>query len=96
MTRYNLPVMYDNLERHEERTVREQYVREQQGRCHHCKMPLDEAAAIGVTSKSIMWRLFPQGFLDHPVHLHHDHGNGLTIGAVHAYCNAVLWQYYGV
>lgn len=31
----------------------------------------------------------------YPVHLHHDHKTGLTIGAVHAKCNAVLWQYYG-
>jgi hypothetical protein len=27
--------------------------------------------------------------------LHHCHQTGLTIGAVHAKCNAVLWQYHG-
>jgi len=45
--------------------------------------------------KRIDWDLFPPGFLKNPVHLHHNHDTGMTIGAVHAYCNAVLWQYYG-
>jgi hypothetical protein len=31
----------------------------------------------------------------HPVHLQHSHVTGLTEGAVHAFCNAVLWQYEG-
>ena len=30
----------------------------------------------------------------HPIHLHHDHDTDLTIGAVHAYCNAILWEYH--
>jgi hypothetical protein len=38
--------------------------------------------------------LFPELFLKYPVHLHHSHVTGLTIGAVHAYCNAVLWVYH--
>jgi hypothetical protein len=33
--------------------------------------------------------------LKSPIHLQHDHDTGLTEGAVHAYCNAVLWQYEG-
>lgn len=41
-------------------------------------------------------RLFPKGFFDHPVHLHHNHDTGLTIGAIHCYCNAISWQYHGV
>ena len=40
-------------------------------------------------------RLFPESFFKYPVHLHHSHDTGKTIGAVHAYCNAVLWEYYG-
>jgi hypothetical protein len=39
--------------------------------------------------------LFPPGFFNYPVHLHHSHNSGLTIGAVHSYCNAVLWHYHG-
>jgi hypothetical protein len=48
-----------------------------------------------VTSKPINWKLFPENFLMYPVHLQHDHNTNLTEGAVHAYCNAVLWQYEG-
>jgi len=29
------------------------------------------------------------------MHLHHNHETDMTEGAVHAYCNAVLWQYEG-
>ena len=39
--------------------------------------------------------LFPPNFFKWPVHLHHSHDTGMTIGAVHARCNAVLWQYHG-
>jgi hypothetical protein len=47
--------------------------------------------------KSINFSLFPGGigFLKYPIHLHHDHNTGMTIGAVHARCNAILWQYHG-
>ena len=48
-----------------------------------------------VASKSVNKKCFPPAFFDNPVHLHHNHSTGLTIGAVHCYCNAVLWQYYG-
>jgi hypothetical protein len=40
-------------------------------------------------------KLFPEGFFRWPIHLHHDHTSGMTIGAVHNTCNAVLWQYHG-
>ena len=39
--------------------------------------------------------LVPENFFKYPVHLHHSHYTGMTIGAVHANCNAVLWQYHG-
>jgi hypothetical protein len=39
--------------------------------------------------------LFPKSFFKYPVHLHHCHKTGLTLGAVHHYCNAYLWQYLG-
>lgn len=44
---------------------------------------------------TVNMKLFPPNFFKHPVHLHHDHQTGMTIGAVHNHCNAVLWQYYG-
>jgi hypothetical protein len=45
--------------------------------------------------KKINARLFPPNFFNWPVHLHHCHVTGLTIGAIHCHCNAVLWQYHG-
>ena len=89
---YNLPVAYDNLPRGERRLVREQYIEEQKGLCMFCKTDLNVEP---VMDKKIKWDLFPPGFLAHPVHLQHDHNTGLTEGAVHAYCNAVLWQFHG-
>lgn len=95
MTKYNLPVEYDNLEWWERKEVREQYKMEQRNLCAYCHGKLDEDPPEVVTKKRINWKLFPPNFLKHPVHLQHDHFTGLTEGAVHAYCNAVLWQYHG-
>ena len=41
------------------------------------------------------WDLFPPNFLKYKVHLQHNHSTGMTEGAVHALCNAVMWQYEG-
>lgn len=90
-----LPVYYDSIPRNERWKVRNEYVKQQKGRCYYCDCPLDGQPDKAVTSKKITERLFPPGFFDHPVHLHHDHNTGLTLGAVHNYCNAVLWEYYG-
>lgn len=87
------PVNYETLTQLERRHVREMYVHEQKGLCYFCKTPLNVRPA---RTLRINWNLFPggEGFLRYPVHLHHSHETGMTIGAVHAYCNAVLWQYY--
>jgi hypothetical protein len=89
---YNLPVEYGNLDQKERRLVREQYVKEQNGLCWFCKKHLFIEPD---KTKKINLKMFPEGFLDHPIHLQHDHYTGLTEGAVHAYCNAVMWQYHG-
>lgn len=91
----NLPQDYTQLSWQERRAVRLAYVAEQEGRCHYCGDSLNGPPPPSVTDKPIKRRLFPESFFKHPVHLHHDHGTGLTIGAVHNYCNAVLWQYHG-
>lgn len=91
----NLPVDYRGLEWQQRRDVRNQYVSLQRGVCHFCKSALDGEPSPEVRSKPINWRIFPRNFLKHPVHLHHSHETGMTIGAVHNYCNAVLWQYHG-
>ena len=95
MTTYNLPVEYDNICSQEKKIVREQYIKEQNNLCWHCGEDLANEPPERITNKQIDWRAFPPGFLNHPVHLQHDHFTGLTEGAVHSYCNAVLWQYYG-
>ncbi|WP_433942346.1 hypothetical protein [Brevundimonas diminuta] len=90
-----LPAAYAALDWQERRRVREAYVQHQSGACHHCEAPLSGLPPQSIRDKWINWRLFPKNFLRHPVHLHHSHETGLTIGAVHALCNAVLWQYHG-
>jgi hypothetical protein len=90
-----LPVNYNEIKQTERRKVREEYVRIQQGKCSHCGAPLDKQPCSSVRSKRVKPKLYPKGFFDNPVHLHHSHVTGLTIGAVHCYCNAVLWEYYG-
>lgn len=91
----NLPVKYDNLTSRKRRRVREEYIKIQDGLCYHCKKPLDGPPCVDVISKKVTGKLFPRNFFEYSVHLHHSHDTGLTIGAVHCYCNAVLWEYYG-
>jgi len=90
-----LPVNYKDTPPAQRRLVREEYVRLQSGNCHHCQAPLSGPATKDILSKYIDAKLFPPNFFAWPVHLHHSHDSGLTIGAVHNACNAVLWQYHG-
>lgn len=92
---YKLPVKYSEINPKERREVRLQYIKEQKNLCFYCKSNLDNPPPKNILSKSINWELFPKGFLDYPIHLQHSHKTDLTEGAVHAYCNAVLWQYLG-
>lgn len=90
-----LPVNYDELTPKQRREVREFYCQWQNWKCVHCNAHLLKDPADFVQKLRLDLDLFPQGFLKHPIHLHHDHKTGLTIGAVHAKCNGVLWQYHG-
>jgi len=92
---YKLPIDYTKLHWKEKRIVREQYIQQQEHKCIYCKCSLQESAPKEITDKEIDWNLFPPDFLKHPVHLQHCHKIGMTEGAVHAYCNAVSWQYDG-
>jgi hypothetical protein len=90
-----LPANYDQLKPHEKRIVREQYILLQKGLCYHCKNPLDGDPTPEIMGEWLNRDLFPTGFLNNPIHLHHCHNTGKTIGAVHARCNGILWQYHG-
>ena len=92
---YDLPVDYTELHFTERRLVREQYIKEQKGLCFYCKGKLNTDAPKKVRDKKVDWNLFPENFLKYPIHLQHNHDTGMTEGAVHNYCNAVMWQYEG-
>lgn len=89
-----LPAKYTTLDSATRRAVREQYIQLQEGKCMWCGEALAAKPPKVITDKKIDWRLFPRNFLRYPVHLQHDHNTGMTEGAVHAYCNAVMWQYH--
>ena len=91
--KYELPIKYDDLQINEKRAVRLQYMQKQGMLCKHCDMYLTEIPAYSVEATIIDWDLFPKNFKKFPIHLHHDHKTGMTIGAVHMKCNAYLWQY---
>ena len=89
-----LPVEYSKLEPSERYFVREQYFIEQGGLCYHCHGDLNSKPPDDILEKNITPSLYPEGFFNHPIHLHHSHETDMTIGVVHAYCNAVLWEYH--
>lgn len=86
-------VCYNLLSSTEKRIVREKYISFQKGKCFYCKEDLFKIPPKHITDKPINLRLFPINFLKSPIHLQHNHITGMTEGAVHAYCNAVMWQY---
>jgi len=87
-----LPDDYNKMSWQEKRMARNIYIGMQNGNCHFCGVSLTDKPK---KTPKINWNLFPPNFLKYPVHLHHDHSTGMTIGAVHAYCNAILWQFHG-
>jgi hypothetical protein len=90
-----LPIVYDLATARERRVAREKYMRLQRNKCWYCKEPLSGDPCRKVMKAKLNSNLFPECMLLHPVHLHHDRETGYTIGAVHARCNAYLWQRYG-
>lgn len=86
-----LPTKYSSLTWQEKREVREAYIKKQNNLCYFCKESLSSEPK---DKRKVNWKLFPPNFLRYPIHLHHNHNTDMTLGAVHAYCNAILWQYY--
>ena len=87
-----LPILYSKSSAFERKQARIMYANLQKGKCYFCNKSLDAAPEMDIP---INWELFPKDFLKHPKHLHHSHETDLTLGTVHAYCNAILWQYHG-
>ena len=92
---YKLPIRYSSSNANKRKIVREQYVKLQKGLCYWCKHSLDKEPPEHIKRKHINWNLFPPNFTKYPIHLQHNHKTDLTEGAVHALCNAVMWQYHG-
>lgn len=91
----DLPIDYTKANSRVRKQAREQYVLDQKGMCQYCGGDLLLSPPDKIKLFPVEKKLFPIGFFRWPVHLHHSHDTGMTIGAVHAYCNAVLWQYHG-
>jgi hypothetical protein len=90
-----LPQLYSKLNRTQRKLVREQYMELQGGKCYWCGGLLQAYPPERILNTPINWTLFPPYFLRYPIHLQHNHVTDETEGAVHAYCNAVMWQYHG-
>lgn len=90
-----IPAEYDRLTPAQRRATREEYARRQDGKCWYCQAPLAGKPRADVRSLKLNQKRFPKGFFENGNHLHHSHATGMTIGAVHAVCNAVLWSYHG-
>lgn len=90
----DLPVNYEKISISQRKIVREEYIKLQKGNCYYCGFPLNKKPLVEITKK-IDKRIFPEHFFKWPIHLHHDHNTGLTIGAVHCECNAILYQFHG-
>jgi hypothetical protein len=88
-----LPIDYGEVHWTVRKKARLQYIDEQGGDCYHCGNLLTQPPPNAVTDLPVDEGLYPKNFFDSPIHLHHSHDTGLTIGAVHCYCNAVLWEY---
>ncbi len=82
-----LPINYNDSHFSIRKLAREQYIKEQEGKCCHCGELLINNPPMSITSKPINRKLFPKHFFDWPVHLHHCHETGMTIGALHNICN---------
>lgn len=90
----DLPVNYQNCSTKQRKLVREEYCKIQNNLCYFCGNPLSDGPTKKVMDLYIDESLFPNGFFRNPIHLHHDHNTGMTLGSVHCVCNAILWQYY--
>lgn len=91
-----IPTDYTKLSIDEKREVRVEYIKLQDNKCYFCKGSLSKEPPKSITDKKIDWSFFPKNFLRYHIHLQHNHKTNMTEGVVHAYCNAVMWQYHNL
>lgn len=89
-----LPQLYSKLSPLKKRRVREKYIEVQDGKCYWCGEDIFAAPPLRIEATHINKNLFPLNFFNYPIHLQHNHSTDETEGAVHARCNAVMWQYH--
>jgi hypothetical protein len=89
-----IPCVYHDTSIEVRRIVREEYMRRQKNMCLFCASPLTGPPGYQAMRVSVSVFLFPAGFFNNPIHLHHNHKDGMTLGAVHALCNAILWEHF--
>lgn len=89
------PRNYEKMHWKERKKMREDYIKYQNHKCWYCNSNIHACPPDRIGGMEIDTSLFPDNFFNYPIHLHHDHETGMTIGAVHNVCNAILWQYEG-
>ena len=94
-TKLKLPINYVRSSRAKRAQARLQYIEEQDNLCYFCKEDIHIDPPSKILEMPLSRKGYPKGFFDRPIHLHHCHMTDKTIGATHAYCNAVLFEYYG-
>lgn len=94
-----LPAEYSKLDwrKGEKAKIREEYIKLQKGLCYYCNKPLSKKykSPKEITNKSINWALFPKGFLNHPIHLQHNHNTDMTEGGCSCLlqcCIMAIWR----
>lgn len=92
----DLPAKYSELTPYQRREIRMRYITLQNNLCCYCNKSLSGKPPTVVLLQPVNKALFPDSFFNYPIHLHHHHDTDFTIGAIHAYCNAVSWQYDGI
>lgn len=83
---------YSQMTQPQRRAVREEMAKQQGGNCWYCKQPLTGKPLPKIENYPYNMRLFPPSMFKYPVHLHHDHDTDICLGAVHAKCNAYMWE----
>lgn len=83
---------YSKLTPQERRKVREELMAKQEQLCWYCHKPFWMTPPSHIENYEYNMRVFPPTMFKYPVHSHHDHETDVCIGAVHAKCNAYMWE----